>query len=434
MPRKSDYKLVNNSNVDVLNAIRNDASQEFADAIPVVTGENVREVGSLIMQDQNYTNEFIMALINRIGRTIITQKTFNNPLKRYKQGLLEMGEVVQEIFVNSVEERIYSMYDAEKNVFKVAIPDIRACYYAIDSQKVYKATINESMLAQAFLSRNGLSDLVSKIMDRMELQDEDYEFKVMQNCIKEANNKGQLYPIVLTNAPTDETTAKELVKQCRAMYSKLRYPSTEYNYTGVKTLSNPEDIMLIISSDTEAILDVDVLAKAFNMEKAEFLGHLTVIPKMPAENVYAIMCDKNWWKVWDNKITTQSICNTEGLYYNITFHHWATYHYSPFENAIVFTTNPSAITSVSITETDIDAKADTTVNIPVEVAATGSALKTVVFEATTGGEYIAEMTSDGKSCNVKIRPDAIVGQTITITAKSTYDNTKIATCTITIIS
>ena len=191
MPRKSDYKLVNNNNVDLLNAIRNDASQEFADAIPVATGDNVREVGRLIMQDQNYTNEFIMALINRIGRTIITQKTFNNPLKRYKQGLLEMGEVVQEIFVNSVEERIYSMFDAEKNVFKVAIPDIRACYYSIDSQKVYKATINESMLAQAFLSRNGLSDLVSKIMDRMELQDEDYEFKVMQNCIKEANNKGQ---------------------------------------------------------------------------------------------------------------------------------------------------------------------------------------------------------------------------------------------------
>lgn len=434
MPRKSDYKLVNNNNVDLLNAIRNDASQEFADAIPVATGDNVREVGRLIMQDQNYTNEFVMALINRIGRTIIANKTFNNPLKKYKEGLLEMGEVVQEIFVNQVEERVYSMFDAEKNVFKVAIPDIRACYYAINSQKLYKATINESMLAQAFLSRNGLSDLVSKVMDRMELQDEDYEFKVMQNCIKEANDKGQLFPIELTNAPTDETSAKELVKKARSMFRKLRYPKNKYNYAGVKTLSQLEDIMIIISSDTEAILDVDVLAKAFNMEKAEFLGHLTVIPEMPVNNAFAVMCDRNWWKVWDNKITTQSIYNTEGLYYNITYHHWATYQYSPFENAIIFTTTPSAITSISITETAVDAKPDTTINIPVEVVSTGSALKTVVFEATTGGEYIAEMTSDGKSCNVKIRPDATVGQTITITAKSNYDNTKTATCTITIIS
>ena len=433
MPRKSDYKLVNNQNVDILNAIRNDASQEFADAIPVATGDNVREVGRLIMQDQNYTNEFIMALINRIGRTIVSSKSWNNPLKQYKMGLLEMGEVVQEIFVNAVEERIYSMYDAEKNVFKVAIPDIRASYYAINSQKVYKATINESMLAQAFLTRNGLTDLVSKIMTRMELQDEDYEFKVMQNAIKEAGTKGQLYPVVLSQAPTDETSAKELVRQARAMFSKLKYPSTEYNYTGVKTLSNPEDIMLIISSDIEAILDVEVLAKAFNMEKAEFLGHLTVIPKMPLENCYAIMCDKNWWKVWDNKITTQSIYNTEGLYYNITYHHWATYHYSPFENAIIFTTNASAITSITITDDTIETQADTTVNIPVEVVATGNASQTVVFEATSNGEYIAEMTSDGKSCNVKIRPDTPVGTVIEIKATSNFDKTKTDTATITII-
>ena len=432
MPRKSDYKIVNNNNIDILNAIRNDASQQFADAIPVANGDNVREVGRLIMSDQNYTNEFIMSLINRIGRTIITSKSFNNPLKKYKMGLLEMGEVVQEIFVNSVEERVYSMYDAEKNVFKVAIPDIRACYYAIDSQKVYKATINESMLAQAFLSRNGLTDLVSKIMERMELQDEDYEFKVMQNCIKEAGAKGQLYPIVLTTAPTSEAGAKELVKNARAMYSKMKYPETKYNYAGVKTLSSADDIMLIIDSDMEAQLDVDVLAKAFNMEKTEFLGHLTVIPKMPIANCYAIMCDKNWWKVWDNKITTQSIYNTEGLYYNITYHHWATYHYSPFENAVIFTTDASAITSLTIDPAAIDGAVDTTVNIPVAVVATGQASKAVVFEATSGSGYIAEMTSDGQSCQVKIRPDATVGQTIVIKATSTFDETKTATCTITI--
>lgn len=433
MPRKSDYKLVNGNNVNILNALRNDASQEYADAIPVATGDNVREVGRLIMSDQNYTNEFIMSLINRIGRTIISSKSWNNPLKQYKQGLLEMGEVVQEIFVNGVEERVYSMYDAENNVFKIAIPDIRASYYAINSQKVYKATINESMLAQAFLSRNGLADLVSKIMSRMELQDEDYEFKVMQNCIKEAGTRGQLYPVVLSTAPTDEASTKELVRKTREFYSRIKYPSTEYNYTGVKTLSNPEDIMLIISSDIEAILDVEVLAKAFNMEKAEFLGHLTVIPKMPLENCYAILCDKNWWKVWDNKITTQSIYNTEGLYYNITFHHWATYHYSPFENAIVFTTNASAITSLTIDPSTINANADTTINIPATIVATGNASKTIIFEATSGSQYIAELTSDGNSCNVKIRPDAPVGATIEITAKSNYDKTKTAVATITIV-
>lgn len=432
MPRKSDYKTTSLGNVDILNAIRNDASQEFADAIPVASGDNVREVGRLIMADQNYTNEFLMALVNRIGRTIITAKSWNNPLAKFKMGLLEMGEVVQDIFINSVEERVYSMYDAETNVFKIAIPDIRACYYAINSQKVYKATINESMIAQAFLSKNGLYDLVNKIMSRMQLQDEDYEFKVMQNCIKDCADKGQFYPVVLSNAPTDESSAKELVKQARAMFSKMKYPSTQYNFAGVKNLSNIDDILIIIDSDTEALLDVNVLASAFNMEKAEFLGHLVVIPKMPVANCYAIMCDKNWWKVWDNKITTQNIYNTEGLYYNTTFHHWATYHYSPFENAIIFTTNTSAITSLTITNNTITANADTTVTIEPTIVATGNASKAIIFEATSGSQYIAEMTSDGKTCQVKIRPDAPVGATIEIKATSNFDNTKNATATITI--
>lgn len=432
MPRKSDYKTTSLGNVDILNAIRNDASQEFADAIPVASGDNVREVGRLIMADQDYTSEFLMALVNRIGRTIITAKSWNNPLAKFKMGLLEMGEVVQDIFINSVEERVYSMYDAETNVFKIAIPDIRACYYAINSQKVYKATINESMIAQAFLSKNGLYDLVNKIMSRMQLQDEDYEFKVMQNCIKDCADKGQFYPVVLSNAPTDESSAKELVKQARAMFSKMKYPSTQYNFAGVKNLSNIDDILIIIDSDTEALLDVNVLASAFNMEKAEFLGHLVVIPKMPVANCYAIMCDKNWWKVWDNKITTQNIYNTEGLYYNTTFHHWATYHYSPFENAIIFTTNTSAITSLTITNSAITANADTTVTIEPTIVATGNASKAIIFEATSGSQYIAEMTSDGKTCQVKIRPDAPVGATISIKATSNFDNTKNATATITI--
>ena len=433
MPRKSEYKITAKGNVDILNAIRNDASQAFADAIPVANGDNIQEVGRLILEDQDYTNEFVMALVNRIGRTIIKSKTWNNPLKKFKEGLLDNGEVVQEIFVNAVEEKIYSMYDAESNVFKIAIPDIRACYYSMNSQKKYKATINESMLAQAFLSNNGLIDLVDKIMSRMQLQDERFEFLTMQNCIKTAGEKGHLYPVVLANAPSDEAKAKDLIKKIRSTYSKIKHPSTKYNFAGVLNLSLPEDIMLIIDSDLEAQVDVDVLAKAFNIEKTEFLGRVVVIPEMPIPNCYAILCDRNWWRVWDNKITTQSIYNPEGLYYNTTYHHWATYQYNPFENAIMFTTNASTITSVSLETSAINAQADTTVVIKPTIVATGNASKTLVFEATQNGNYVAEMTSNGVECNIRLRPDIPVGTQIKILAKSNFDESKNVEATITII-
>ena len=433
MPRKSDYKLNSNiTSIDMLNAIRNDASQAYAYAVPIANGENLREVGKAIMNNDNYVNEFLDNLLNRIGRTLLTAKSWNNPLKKYKMGLLEMGEVVQDIFVNSVEEKFYNMFNAEKEVFKVAIPDVRACYYAMNSQKVYKATINESMLAQAFLSMDGVQNLVNSIISRMAFQDENYEFEVMVKMIKEAYQKGMFYPITLQNAPTTEATAKELVKFARAQFSKVKFPSIEYNYVGVKNISYTDDIMLIIDSDLEALLDVDVLAKAFNMEKTEFLGHMTVIPKMPVENCHAIMVDKNWWKVWDNKITTQSIYNSEGLYYNYTFHHWATFCISPFENAIIFTSEPSSITSITLDKTTATAMPDTTINITATIEATGAGMKSAIFEVESGNQFIKEITSDGLVCKVSIRPDAPVGSQIVIKAVAKYDTSKTANCTITV--
>lgn len=433
MPRKNDYKLNDKiTSIDMLNAIRNDASAAYADAVPIATGENIRDVGRAIMQNDNYINEFLDNLVNRIGKTLITGKVWSNPLKKYKLGLIEMGEIVQDIFVNSVEEKFYNMFNAEKEVFKIAIPDVRACYYAMNSQKVYKTTINESMLVQAFMSMDGVQNLVQGIISRMAFQDECYEFEVMVKMIKEAYQKGMFYPIQLQNAPTTEQTAKELVKFARAQFSKTKFPSTDYNYVGVKTVSEVEDIMLVIDSDLEALLDVEVLAKAFNMEKTEFLGHLTVIPKMPVENCHAIMIDKNWWKVWDNKITTQTIYNSEGLYYNYTFHHWATFCISPFENAIIFTTEPSAITSITLDQTSITALADTTVNIKATIKATGAGMKSAMFEVVSGNEFIKEITSDGTTCKVSIRPDATNGGQIIIKAIAKYDDTKTANCTITI--
>ena len=435
MPRKTDYKLNNGiSSVDMLNAIRNSASSAYAEAVPIATADNLREVGRAIMGSEAYTNEFLENLLNRIGRTLLTAKSWNNPLKKYKLGLLEMGEIVQDIFVNSVEEKFYNMFNAEKEVFKVAIPDVRACYYQMNSQKVYKATINESMLAQAFLSIDGVQNLVQSIISRIAFQDECYEFEVMMQIIKNAYQKGMFYPVKLDNAPTTDATAKELVKFARAQYSKVKYPSIDYNYIGVKTVSYAEDIMLVIDSDLEALLDVEVLAKAFNMEKAEFLGHLTVIPKMPIENCHAIMIDKNWFKVWDNKITTQTIYNSEGLYYNYTFHHWSTFCNSPFENAIIFTSEPSAITSITLDSSAISALADTTVNIKATIEATGAGMKSAIFEVVSGNEFIKELTGDGLTCKVSIRPDAPVGSQIVVKAIAKYDTTKTANCTITVSS
>jgi hypothetical protein len=57
---------------------------------------------------------------------------------------------------------------------------------------------------------------------------------------------------------------------------------------------------LIIDADLEAELDVDVLAKAFNMDKTNFLGHVTVIDGFASTGLEAVLVDQDWFMVYDN--------------------------------------------------------------------------------------------------------------------------------------
>lgn len=439
MPRKEITNLKSNlTNAQIINAVIN-SSSVLANAVEFATPENIREVASAILKDNAYINEFLDNLINRIGRTYFSSKVWTNPLKKFKDGLLEWGEVSQEIFVNKVKEEFYSMWNAENTLFSIAIPDIRAMYYEMNSRKRYEATINEDMLRQAFLSEGGLSNLVDGIVDRMAQQDEVYEFEVMKNMMGDFATKGKFYPVKVS-AVTDEASAKTLIKSIRAMYRKLTFVSNKYNYIGVDTHSLSEDIHLFISADLEAIVDVDVLAKAFNMEKTEFLGHLTILDEIPVTNGLAIMVDRSWFRTYDNKIDTTSAYNAKGLYRNYFFHHWETFAVNSFANAILFTTATPSITSVKFVdesgteEDEFEMLAGQVLEINTKVVSSGNAKTTLDFSVTSGADYIAELTSTGKKVMVRLKPNVNAGVNVVVVATSQQDSTKTDTATITVVA
>lgn len=433
MPAMTNKTLASTSSSDIANAIRNTASAGFRNAVPMATGDNIREVGQAILSDTNYTNEFLGALISRIAKTLISSKIWNNPLKQYKMGMLTMGEVVQDIFVNKVEEKEYSMYRASKEVYKIAMPDIRAVYYEVKSRKEYKATINEDLLEGAFLNENSIYSLVTGIINRMTTQDENFEFLTMVDMIKKYNDAHKFYPIQVV-APTDKDSAKNLIMQIRASFAKLQFLNEKYNYMGVLTNSRPEDLMLVISADLQARVDVDVLASAFNMNKTDFMGHLTVIPEMPDNKLVALLIDKDWWRIFDKKILMTQQRNNEGLYTNYFLHHWEVFANNPFANAIAFITETPQVSNLTLDSSSLEIARGTSATLKATI--TGSEfIGAIEWSADSGYDLnVQEMVSTGDSCTIRIREDAIVNAEVVITAKSIFDNTKTATCTIKVTS
>lgn len=427
MPVKPSTKSLNANSVQILNCIRDSASATYQERIPVATQNNIRDIGNAMMQFQSTQNEFLNALVNRIARVIITSKSYTNPLAMFKKGIMEYGEQVEEIFVNIAKAHPFDPDVAEENVFKREIPDVDAVFHRMNYQNFYKVTISNEQLRQAFLSAEGVTDLIARIVDTLYSGSEFDEFLIMKQLIADAARAGKMYPI---NIPAPSAaTAKQIVTTIKGISNKLEFMSNQYNYMGVLNFTKKENQILLIDAEFDATIDVEVLASAFNMSKAEFMGQRVLVDNFgDLTGVVAALVDRDWFMVFDNLMSFTENYNGEGLYWNYFYHVWKTFSSSPFSNAILFTTGAVGVTSVSVSPKAAQATPGQNVQLTASVVTTGYAPQDVKWSVS--GNASAGTTVD---CNglVHIAADESA-ESITVTATSCYDNGKTDTATITL--
>lgn len=444
--------LTKNS-VDILNAIRNGASANYRDYVPQAenTLASIKEIGGIIMQFPALQNEFLSALINRIGRVMITSKMYSNPWTVFKQGLLEFGETIEEIFVNIAKPFEFDVENSENKVFAREMPDVRSAFHSINYQKFYKATIQNKQLAQAFLSWEGITDLITKIINSMYAGANYDEFQTMKYMLAKNILNGRLYPVTV---PTiSESNMKRVASTIKGVSNNYEFMSTKYNVAGVSNYVDKDSQYLIVNSNFDAIMDVEVLASAFNMGKAEFTGHRVLVDSFGTMDVErlnklfandktykaftedelnaldaipAVLVDKNWFMIFDNLYEFTEQYNGEGLYWNYWYHVWKTFSVSPFANASVFVPATPSVTSVTISPSALTTVKGQDVQLSVDVVTENFAPKSVVWTTDVTNGVTVDIF--GK---VSIGAEVESG-TITVTATSTFDNTKKGTATITV--
>lgn len=449
MPTIPKAQTLNASSVDILNAIRNSASTNYRDFVPTAknTPESIRRIGEIIMQYTPLQNEFLNALVNRIARVIITSKMYSNPLSMFKKGLIDFGETIEEIFVNIANPHQYDVEESENKVFAREIPDVRAAFHTLNYKKFYKQTIQNKDLNQAFLSWDGITDLISKIVNAMYTAANYDEFVTTKYMLAKAILDGRLSAITV-----DANDAKGAVTKIKGVSNALTFMSNNYNVAGVQTFTDKDDQYLLVNSQFDSEIDVEVLASAFNMSKAEFMGHRILIDgfgtldvarlnalfkddpnyEAPSQDtltalnaIPAVLVDKNFFMIFDNMFEFTENYNGQGLYWNYFYHTWKTFSMSPFANALVFVPAVPSVTSVSVSPTAITCKKGQSVQLSVSVETENYAPKTVNWKSDTDG-----VTVDING-HVTVAT-SVTATTAKITATSTYDNTKSGECTVTI--
>lgn len=386
MPKRIAVSTLNASTLDILNVIRQNASYDYQQNVPVVSkATDIPKVGEVIYGTPAFANQFINALVNRIALVRAQSATFNNPYSILKKGYLEYGETVEEIFVNIAKVVEYTPEKAEGREFKRSLPDVRSAFHIMNWRVMYPVTIQDEDLRQAFLSMEGVQDLIAKIVDSVYTAAEYDEFLLFKYLLIKAISSGKMKPVPIDIATDLEDSAVNF----RGLSNLLPFMSTNYNEAGVKTNTPKDRQVIFMDALFNARFDVTILASAFNMEKADFMGRLFLIDDFTTfdnerfeviransdgieevtaqelellKDVKAVLLDENWFQIYDNnnKFTEKYVAS--GLYWNYFYHVWKTVSNSPFSNAVAFVANtatisaPEAIT-VEITSKDITEEA-----------------------------------------------------------------------------
>lgn len=451
MAVKPAIKTLTNSSVDILNVIRENATQNYKEYVPKATpnANSIRQIGAVIMDYPALQNEFLNALVNRIGRVLITSKMYDNPWSMFKKGMLEFGETVEEIFVNMAKPFQFDPAVAESNLFKREIPDVRAAFHIMNYQKYYKSTVSNDQLRQAFLSWQGITDLIAKIVDAMYTGANYDEFITMKYMLARHILDGHMYPVQIPNVET--ANMKQIVSKIKGVSNQYEFQSNKYNLAGVYTHTLKRDQYMLINSMFDAEMDVEVLASAFNMSKAEFMGQRVLVDsfgsldkerlaelfaddttfKMPTESeltaldaIPVILVDRDWFMIFDNFYNFTEQYNGEGLYWNYWYHVWKTFSVSPFANNALFVPGVPSVTSVTVSPKTVEAAVGQSVQFNAIVVTSNFAPKSVLW-STNSDKAIVD--SSGK---VTLEEGATAS--ITVTATSTFDSTKKDTATITV--
>lgn len=454
MATKPKIKTLTNSSVDILNAIRNNASTNYRDYVPQATADpdSIREIGAVIMDYPALQNEFLSALVNRIGRVILTSKSYDNPWAIFKKGMLEFGESIEEVFVNIAKPFQFDPQVAETNVFKREIPDVRSAFHIMNYQKFYKATISNDQLRQAFLSIDGITDLIAKIVDAMYSGANYDEFQTMKYMLAKHILKGLMNPVTIPDINT--ANMNSIVSTIKGVSNKFTFLNSKNNLAGVMNHTPKQDQYLLVNSQFDATMNVEVLASAFNMDKAEFDGHhvlvdsfgnldierlnilfaddptYTTISKAELETLDAIPCvlvDSDWFMIFDNYQNFTEQYNGEGLYWNYWYHVWKTFSVSPFSNNAVFVAGVPTVKGVTVTPSVATVSAGGQLQLNVTVETNNYAPQSVIWSIEDASDQ-ASISSTGM---LKVNSDAKAG-IINVKATSTFNSTKIGEATITV--
>lgn len=437
--------------VTALNKMREmsvDSGDIFHQYFPIVDSDtNIGEWGAP-MFGNNYqaVQESFFGLLKQIAYVATVTRTFNNPLAQLEGENMPLGYAGEETYINPVAGRQFDVNDFA-GILQKYEADVKVQYLTVNMDLQYPVTLTRDKIRTAFNSWRDLEEFINGIVNALYngayIGMFNYTKALVSSAFKE--NKAQY---VKVTKPTDEASGKAFVKKLREMYTLFQLPSNSYNAWAkvggegkpVTTWCAPEDIVLLIRADIMATVDVDVLAAAFNMDKADFIGRVITVDNFDVysdagdkiydgQHILGLICDKAWFKIKQQDMALDMWFNPNNRSWQYYLNVVRMYNYSLFANGVVIADGDPVVPA---TKVEVD-KA----TVSVAEGATAKVLATLTPYTSTAVITAASSAEGKATVSVSGRVITITGvdagsATITVTATNADSSTTTATIAVTV--
>lgn len=387
------------SNTEVLNMVRGEASESYQERIPAATRGNIAHIFDTLDAYFPIMNEFCDLLVNRIGLSVFQTNSFRNSLAPLKRGEQQFGGMIQEIQTGLIQAERYDPNNT--NPFGAPKPDIEVNYYSMNRQDVYPMRYNRDQLRQAFVNDGGLSSMINDILATPLKSDQWDEYLIMRNLIKGAHDAWTMPTVQVPDIATaddKEAAGKEIAVAMREHYLMMRdFIKTQYNPKHMPVSS--DELVILGTPAFFAYFDVEVLAAAFHMDKANFIADRTiVVDDFDIAGAQAVLIDASAYVCADNLVANDTIYNPRTRDWISYLHHWGTYALSDMRNMLLFSSteedNLGSVTAKTVTSVSLALTNTVSNNAVLEPGAEIELTPKVTYSDATTDEAVFYLITD----------------------------------------
>lgn len=305
-------------------------------------------------------NQF-SGLLNGLMGTYIESRLFENPLAVLKKPAAQWGNTERRVAVKYLQAHSYKVDD--ETLLKLEKPEFVEWFYSVGEPRRYEFSWSKYELQRAFSADGyGYDELLQATITQAYSSDNYDEMNIMIQMFAEADERmGGLYRYNLSAAPTDETTAKELLKGIRAVAGRMRFPSMLYNHIPVPVHENGDTLVVWVTPEVMASLDVDALASVFQLDRANIQYRIIQIPEFPIPDVYAAITSEDFIYARDVWYGIEPpFYNPANLTLKYYLHHAQMIGVNPAANCVLFTTDENTtIPTITMTPSALEFVDDT---------------------------------------------------------------------------